>query len=91
MKYAVEYNVYATEDNKKFDGVYFDAEGCIDIEEFDNIVKGKKDIIIEDFKTNGSHTNEDKTETKVIYTRGYIETNRDKDYIMKLIKNIENK
>ena len=70
MKYAVEYNVYATEDNKKFDSVYFDAEDCIDEEEFNSIVKGKKNKIVEDFETYGLHTNEDKTETKVIYTRG---------------------
>tara|TARA_R100001509_G_C4831659_1_gene203507 strand:+ start:615 stop:890 length:276 start_codon:yes stop_codon:yes gene_type:complete len=91
MKYAVEYNVYSIEDNKKFEGVYFDAEECIDIEEFNNIVKGKTDIIIEDFETSGSHTNEDKTQTAVMYTRGYIETEKDENYIIKLIKDIENK
>jgi len=91
MKYAVEYNVYSTENNKKFDGVYFDAEDCIDEEEFNSIVKGKKNKIVEDFETYGLHTNKDKTETKVIYTRGYIETDKDENYIMKLIKDIESK
>jgi len=89
MKYAVEYNVYATEDNKKFDGVYFDAEDCIDEEEFNSIVKGKKNKIVEDFETYGLHTNEDNTETKVIYTRGYIETDKSEEYIIQLIKQKE--
>lgn len=89
MKYAVEYNIYSIEDNKKFDSVYFSSEECIDEEEFNSIVKGKKDIIIEDFETNGSHTNEDKTETEVIYTRGYIETDKSEEYIMQLIKQKE--
>ena len=89
MKYAVEYNIYSIEDNKKFDGVYFSAEECIDEEEFNDIVKDKKDIIIEDFETNGSHTNEDKTQTEVIYTRGYIETDKSEEYIMELIKQKE--
>ena len=91
MKYAVEYNVYAIEDNKKFEGVYFDSEECIDEEEFDSIVRWKKDIIIEDFETSGSHTNKDKTQTRVMYTRGYIETDKGKDYIIKLIKKKEQK
>ena len=91
MKYAVEYNIYSIEDNKKFDGVYFDAKECIDEEEFNYIVKGEKDIIIEDFETHGSHTNKDKTETEVIYTRGYIETDKSEEYIIQLIKEKENK
>jgi hypothetical protein len=91
MRYAVEYNVYSTEDNKKFDGVFFKAEQCIDNEEFDSIVKGKEDIIVEDFETYGSHTNEDKSETEVIYTRGYIETKKGEEFIMNLIKDKESK
>jgi len=89
MRYAVEYNVYSTEDNKKFDGACFKAEDCIDSEEFDSIVKGKEDTIVEDFETYGSHTNEDKSETEVVYTRGYIKTKKGEEFIMKLIKDKE--
>ena len=51
------------------------------------IVKGKKDVIVEDFTTYGLHRNKDGLETEVIYTRGYIETDKSEDEILKsLIK-----
>ena len=74
MKYAVEYDVHTEDNLKSFDPVVFPSEKAIDDEEFDMIVKGKKDVIVEDFETYGSHRNKDGSETEVIYTRGYIET-----------------
>ena len=85
MKYAVEYDVHTEDNLKSFDPVVFPSEETIDDEEFDMIVKGKKDVIVEDFTTDGSHRNKDGSETDVIYTRGYIETDKSEDEILKLI------
>ena len=85
MKYAVEYDVHTEDKLKSFDPVVFPSEETIDDEEFDMIVKGKKDVIIEDFTTDGSHRNKDGSETDVIYTRGYIETDKSEDEIFKLL------
>ena len=85
MKYAVEYDVHTEDNLSSFDPVVFPSEETIDDEEFDMIVKGKKDVIIEDFTTDGSHRNKDGSETDVIYTRGYIETNKSENEILKLL------
>ena len=87
MKYAVEYDVHTEDNLKSFEPVVFLSEEAVDNEEFNMIVKGKKDVIVEDFTTYGLHRNKDGLETEVIYTRGYIETDKSEDEILKsLIK-----
>ena len=53
MKYAVEYDVHTEDNLKSFEPVVFLSEEAVDNEEFNMIVKGKKDVIVEDFTTYG--------------------------------------
>ena len=89
MKYAVEYAVFATDSSRYYEPVIFDAEECMDLDEFDEIVQGNKHQLIFDFETYGSHTNEDKTETEVVYTRCLIDTDLPMKTLLKLVKREE--
>jgi len=84
-RYAVEYNVH-TEDNKhSFKPLVFKSTDAIDDCEFDMIVNHQKDKVVETFTTYGIHVNYDKSETEVIYTRGYIETDMNESQILKTL------
>jgi len=85
-KYAIEYDVHTEDEKQYFEPVVFPSSYAIDDDEFSDIVGDKTNEIIEEFTTHGSHTNDDGSETEVIYTRGYIQTDFPEDKILKLIK-----
>ena len=89
MKYAVELAVFAKDSSRYYEPVIFDAEECMDLDEFDDIVQGNKHQLIFDFETDGAHRNDDGTLTEVYYTRCLIDTDLPIKTLQKLVKREE--
>ena len=82
---AIEYNIESINQEDKVDKtpVIMDRADCTDREDFEMEVGNKVDTLVEIYRTEGADPNNN---IPVMYTRGYIRTNKSDKWIMQLLK-----
>ena len=82
---AIEYNIESINQEDKVDKtpVIMDRADCTDREDFEMEVGNKVDTLVEIYRTEGADPN---NHIPVMYTRGYIRTNKSDKWIMQLLE-----
>ena len=86
---AVEYNIEPINPKDTVDKtpVIMESKDCTDKDDFEMEIGDRVNTLVEIYRTEGANP---KTGIPVIYTRGYIRTNKQDKWIMKLLKKEQN-